>query len=191
MLPRQPPSNIDDNKLTWCICYCFTDKLHFCVHPGPICGPPKCGPGPHHPPHLCDYYACSSDDCSFAASVEDCGDDSSCVASFYYYQDEGSSSSSGSSSSGGYDSSGSSSSGSDVYDNSNNYNGDGSSGRGGVSNGGSTYEIQNAKSAFSPMPYVIGGFALVGVLAFIVMRKRVSLKKQHLFSSPMVFGISI
>jgi hypothetical protein len=198
MLPRQPPpSNIDENKLTsWCcICYCFTDKLHFCKHPSRMCGPPKCGgPGPK-PPHLCNYYHCSSSDCSWEASIEACGDDSSCLSSYYYYQDQNGSSSSSSgssssgssssSSSGGYDYSGSSSSsssggGSDGYDSSSNYDSDGRSGSVSVSNGGSINQIQNSEAAtFNPMPYVIGGFLLVGMLAFIVMKKRVSLKNEE------------
>jgi hypothetical protein len=180
ILPPQPPSNIDDIKLTLCICYCFTDKLHICNHPGPLCGPPKCGPGPH-PPRLCDYYQCSSDDCSFDASIDACGDDTSCLASYYYYQDQGGDSSSSSSSSS--IASSNSEGNDDYYDYDSSNDDDGSFGRTGVSEGGSTYEIQNAVASFSPMPYVIGGFLLVGVLAFIVMGKRVSLKNQSLFSS--------
>jgi cobalamin biosynthesis Mg chelatase CobN len=171
MLPRQPPSNMDDNKLTWCICYCFTDKIHVCHHPGPLCGPPKCGMGPHSP-RLCNHYDCSSSSgkCTFKTDVADC-DDSSCTATYDYYNQDGSSSSSGSSSSA---SSSSASSNSGGYDND---SGNGSSDRTNVSAGGSTNEShQYATAAFSPMPYVIGGILLVGVLAFIVMRKRVSLK---------------
>lgn len=120
--------------------------------------------------------------------MESCGEDRSCAASVSYYQGQSggsSSSSSGtssssSSSSGGNDYAGSSSGGSDGSDND-----DGNFGRTGVSSGGSTNQIQNARAAFNPMPYVIGGFLLVGVLASIVLRKRVSLKNQYFSSSPL------